>query len=686
MQINTNYVQISTKMDEKLTLGSCELGAQLWREFGNAKNHRMNAGIDKRLRDAFYSSIGEYTPEALCVIRSNGEDVTVHSNIFTYLRSIFLSWHFDRVDGAGVNLFTVDPTPIPDVPEEMKKTGINQAIQNIFAGNVPPEMLAIAAEKQVKDIKLAMMGWMYRESKKATDGAKTLIMDMMIESDFLREYREWWFDFATYPYAVLQFPYIESKQVLEWKNGKLRPVSKEIVGVKRISPFDFWGSPDSTDGTNGKSSFVRSSLSYDSLVEMKLKSKGAVEFNLDRIINKGMYEPSHTGNGDRPNSVSLNEDEQEKNTDGTYEVIKCWSKFTGAMLKKYGLNEVYMPEKTQVENEKRYELEVWVVNSRVIYIAPNYHPTGKRPFYVASYEPVNGSIYGRGLYDKVSSFERNANNSFRLALKNKEVASGFIAEIDSMRFSTGSPPTADAIRPFSVFQVDGYDAGSNQQAIKFHQIPSQMSWLYQDWDRMKAEAEANSGIYAFMSGATSNVSSALRTKGAVGAVQGNSTKRINFIEQNADAGALCELFTDWWTWCMIHSDDASIKIDASVSVRGLVGVMAEQENKQQAGALMAQYLPAMISAVAQTKGTSLEKFALGAVKDAAEMLGGRSQYLIDPDEVQAVQDLTGVSGGIGGAGNAGGQGQVQQDLSGMTMDGRSAVPPSSDELNRLPTG
>jgi hypothetical protein len=137
---------------------------------------------------------------------------------------------------------------------------------------------------------------------------------------------------------------------------------------------------------------------------------------------------------------------------------------------------------------------------------------------------------------------------------------------------------------------------------------------------------------------------------------------------------------------MIHSDDASIKIDASVSVRGLVGVMAEQENKQQAGALMAQYLPAMISAVAQTKGTSLEKFALGAVKDAAEMLGGRSQYLIDPDEVQAVQDLTGVSGGIGGAGNAGGQGQVQQDLSGMTMDGRSAVPPSSDELNRLPTG
>ena len=673
MQINTNYVQMSSKYDQTLTIGGCEFGAQLWRDFSNAKNHRMNAGVDKRLRDAFYSSIGEYTPEALCMLKNLDEDFTVHTNIFTYIRSIFLSWHFDRVDGAGVNLFTVDPTPIPEVPDEMRRTGINQALENVLGSNVPPELFTKAAESQVKDIKLAMFGWLWREAKKATNGAKELITDMMVESDFLREYREWWYDFATYPYSVLQFPYIETKEVLEWKNGKLRPSKKDIVGVKRISPFDFWASSDSTTGADGKASFVRTSLSYDALVEMKENAKPAVRYNIDRIVNKGLYEPSH-GSIENPNSVSLNEKQQEKNEDGTYEVIKCWVKTTGANLKKYGIDSVYKPEKTDVKDELRYEIEVWIANSRVIYIAPNYHPTGKRPFYVASYEPVNGSIYGRGLYDKVSSFERNANNSFRLAIKNKELAAGFIAEIDASRFDTGTTPNKDSIRPWSVIMADGYDAGSNQQALKFHQIPSQMSWLYQDWDKMKAEAESVSGIYAFMGGASSGVSSALRTKGAVGAVQGNSTKRVNFTEQNADMGALNELFKDWWTWCMIHSDDQSIKIDANVSIRGLVGVMAEQENKQQAGALLAQYLPAMINAVSQTQGTTLEKFALGAVKDAAEMLGGRTQYLSDPDEIEALQGLTGAP-----------DGQVQQDLSGMTMDGRSAVPPSADELNRLPT-
>ena len=137
---------MSSKYDQTLTIGGCELGAQLWRDFSNAKNHRMNAGVDKRLRDAFYSSIGEYTPEALCMLKNLDEDFTVHTNIFTYIRSIFLAWHFDRVDGAGVNLFTVDPTPIPEVPDEMRKTGINQALENVLGSNVPPELFTKAAE------------------------------------------------------------------------------------------------------------------------------------------------------------------------------------------------------------------------------------------------------------------------------------------------------------------------------------------------------------------------------------------------------------------------------------------------------------------------------------------------------------------------------------------------------------
>lgn len=656
-----NSLEISKELLDDLLRKDCELGMELFRDFMLAKTHRND--VDCRMKYAYYSSQSRYVPEDECKL----DGPAIFIGIFARLRSIFLAWHFDRVEKAGENLFTIRPSPVVEAPESMKQRAIDEVMNEVLQSGLPPEMAVSYSKQRISELKTNVFNKLYKAAEKATERCKTHIMDDMVEGQFLEEYYKWWDAYVTYPYAVMQFPVVETKTKMVWKRNKLVAEDKSVVRAKFISPMDFWVTPDCTTTNDGKAVFVKERISYSELTKLKKLAKGAVAENLDTLLNGGDQEIKqdwYQEDNEKTLEESTTESGMTKST--SWDMIKCWTKMTGFDLKEYGVDTVFAPNKKKVVDTEEYTVEAWMLDKMIIYVAPTFHPTGDRPFYVASWQPVHGAVYGRGMYDCIASIEKAGNLTAREMLKNASLSAGYIAEIDQSRFEEGAEPRN--IAPFTMYRTQGYEIGAGQTALKFHTIPSASGSLAQLHDWLSQKASRAAGIEDFMAGAVQDAGSAVRTNMGVQAVQGNGTKMTNMRANTADKFCFLPMFRDWWRYLMLYSEDETIKVDAEVDIKGLTSVTAKAELESRSIELL-QYLPAFMQA-AQMQGIQLDpKFTMGVLKSAAGQLGGDIEYLADPDDQAAIQGAVGAAGGATPM---------------PVPDGRSATPQTADMASQLP--
>jgi hypothetical protein len=662
MDNNELYVKISKELLDELESPACSFGSKVLDLFTMARRHRD--AVDCRNRRAFYSSQSKYPPEFQCKLG----DVDVFMGIFARLRATFLAWHFDRVEAAGEKLFTVNPTPVPSVPDSLREFAVSKVLDDLMNSGLPPELAPQYAQEKMKEVKANVLNFLYKEAKKATDKASTVMLDKLVEGDFLAQYMTWWANFATYSHSVMQFPCVEMEERLVWAGNKLKPKQKAVLKARAISPFDFWVTPDSTNAQDGKAAFVRARLNYDAVLQLKRKAKGAVIKNLDYLLNEG--KPKASGNW--IGAINENEAKLLSNTythehiEGTWDVIKCFTKMTGTELKEYGVTEFYKPSKVTVEDLDMYEIEAWMIDGRIAYLVPSAHPTNERPLHMASWEMIQGSAYGKGLYDIVEGYERAACLAGRDIVKNAAISAGFIAEQDSSRFDEGAEP--QTIRPWSLYRTTEPMVGASQKAIHFHTIPSQVPQLtsLHDWYSQQAQEEA--GIFDMMAGSPTEISSALRTNMGMNTVQGNGNKLINYRSIVADRFCFKPLFKSLWVYLMQYEEDDSIKVDADVDIKGLVSVTTK--NAQEARAIeLLQYLPAFLQAANGTGVPIDPKFIMSVLKTAAGQLGGATEYLSDPEEQDSIQKAVGSNAPINPT---------------PALDGRSNVPAPPEAASRLP--
>lgn len=191
----------------------------------------MNAKSQIEIADAYSSYWRIYTRRYVCLkilMR-----ILLFTQIFlhTFVR-YFYQWHFDRVDGAGVNLFTVGPYSTLKYLMKWEETGINQVLKmylevmyhlNCLLRRLNHRLKHYDEVQLIKPRLRCSAGWLWREAKKANHwGFKEPITDTMAESDFhVSIARVVWS--PTYPYAVHTILHITLKQKIEVmrKNGNM---------------------------------------------------------------------------------------------------------------------------------------------------------------------------------------------------------------------------------------------------------------------------------------------------------------------------------------------------------------------------------------------------------------------------------------------------------------------------------
>ena len=654
--------------EEALALPGCALGNSIIQVFGEARGYRSQSGVDARTRRAFYASSMEYTPEGRCAI--NGVDIYV--GLFARLRAIFLAWHFDRVAPAGEHQFTVKPTPVPEVPDEMKREAVEKIVQQLLESGLPAEKAPEYMKTRIVAMKAAVMKDLYAQSTRAAGKMQTAMLDTMIEANYMVEYFNWWANFATYWGAIMEFPTVTETATIEWKKGKPKVVKKYPLGFKAISPLDFWITADGTNVNNARAVFVRARISFEEMWRMQEEAPvGPILDNLKAVLGIEQAEAQK----DWMMTTSESEREFAENmttfssapVSGTFEVLRAFIKISGKKLKEYGVTTAYRPAKEDIEDAQLYDTCAWMCNNRVVLLKPNSHPLGQRPLYLASYEAVTGTVYGRGLYDKVQNAERAACKAARDLVLNAEFASGVIAEVDSSRFVDGVVPTS--LAPWALYRTETSPVGGSPTAIHMQSIPMAIAPLIALHQHYDEQAQKDSGLNYMMAGASEGASW-MRTNVAVDTVQGNSTKVVNYRALLADQHCFLPMFRALWTYHMLYNPDETIKADASVDLKGLTSVATQDAQKARQIELL-QYLPAVIGALRET-GMALDgRFVATLVKSIMDSQGADTRHLADPEDQEMIQRLVGQSGAV---------------TPDPVLDGRSAVPAGPDDQSRLPAG
>lgn len=615
---------------------ACPFGSTLMSLFFEAQSYRRP--YEDEMTEAYWAARNQYSPNDLCKIKDGN---TMYAGLFSQQLSTYQAWVLDRISQTE-RLFTVNPTPSPNVPDRYKQKVVAKVIRELRDLNYLTTAEAETFGKaRLLDMKIEITDILFADAKRAAEQMQKTMDDVADEGGFRKAYLQFHED-TFKSLGVMKFPCVEEEQRIAWAHSGAATVKSEtVMKFKRVSPLDFYWSPDSTTTQDGRYLIEHMRLPQESLRWMKDRAKGIVAESVDYVLSQ----PNLGATWMASSNTNVNESAQEQKVSGfaqqswvagTYDTLAFYTKLPGRLLHQYGVTSYTAGKKTaDVDADKVYNVEAWVIASNIVYLTVNAHPTGKRPFYTASYEPVAGQLYGVSAWKKIRAWEIAYRNIQRHMLKAAAFQSGVIGEIDTGRFAPNQSPKS--LEPWSLYPVDADYSGGGQTALRIHQMPQTLPQLRTYSEYLEQEAQRSTGIYNTMGGSAAYGTTA-RTRFGVETVDSNSTKIVFGKAEVIDLYAMGPMFAALYDYLMLYSEDESIKADAQVVIRGVTSVSTKQAATQTALQLL-QYLPSLLS-IDQSMNTHAVPPSLiqSLFKQIATGLGANTTDMPDPVTAQSAAD------------------------------------------------
>lgn len=544
-----------------------ELAQFVVRQFDIARRHRETTGVDRDMRNGLYAVRGQYTPAERAVMGEDDPDL--YAGITNTKVRAGRSWVMDILMNAQDKPWTVRPTPLPQLPPEAEEAVLDalEAEVKAMGGQITPQIRANA--ERYKAVAMAQRN---KLANTVASRIESRIEDHLLEGGWRTSFDAVVMDLMQYPGAVLKGPVVERKPALKWMGSKLTAVMKDCYVVKRVSPFDFYPAPNATDPQNGTYVIERIAMSQAELfgaIGTEGFREDAIRFVLSR--NQSGHRQHGTNDGVRELLEQTDNSTLAKEPDHIYDVIAYYGKIKGDMLASYGI---------EADPQELVEVEIWVCANQVLRAIRNPHVLGLRPFYVASFEPVPGSFWGRSLPSLLEDIQRICNATIRAMAKNMAYSAGPIGEYDANRLI--NEQNIEAVEPYRMYAVetDPYSP-TKQQAIRFNNVPSNAQSMLQVYDHFIKQADDVSGIPAYVLG-NPNVAGAGRTLGGLSMLMGNAAKGIKAVISQVDKRMIEPMIRNFYIMLMMYDPDPEIKADVEVLARGSSGLLQRELNQARA--------------------------------------------------------------------------------------------------------
>jgi hypothetical protein len=473
------------------------------------------------------------------------------------------SWLKDIMLPSGERPYSIEPTPVPDIPPQFVQKAQQTFLEDYIArvsvqaqangqafdrSMINGDDLRAAAEK----FKDELLNQIREQAKQDADAIENNIDDELVEGKWYEALGDFIEDFATYPTAFMEGPIFRRRQVLEWRPiqgtmlSEIGVTEKIVKEYDRVDPFDVYPSPGSKTIQDGdlciRKRFTRRDL--DVLRGTEGFDINAINQVLDKYKNGYRefiaYDTEIADLHDRPSET--------QDPEGHIDGIKFYGSVQGFALREWGMTIADVPDPY-----KEYPVVAYMVGSYVIGARLNPHPLGRRNLYSASFRKKNGSVWGKCPPELMRDVQNICNSAARAICNNAALASG----PQVYQFVDMIPAECDRtdIYPWKIWEYSSEKIkGSNQQPMGFFQpelIVTELLGLYKHFFDQGSEV---TGIPAYIYG-NEKIGGAGATASGLSMLMNAAAKGLRNAAGNIDRGIISPSVEEHWLIIMLTRPD-----------------------------------------------------------------------------------------------------------------------------------
>lgn len=555
-----------------------DLAAHIRTLWGKAKRAKSTIA-DLMIQDLRERNM-EYSPEKLAQIRSIRSAEPFDPLVNRKCRTME-AWIREIYNQPGQISFAVEPTPVPELPEEMEKEitqrFYQEAITQLLLSGMQSGM-AVSAEGMMEtvqdmlpDFQARLKRLIFQKAKQAAEEMTKEVDDKFREGGWYKAIDECVYDIVTLRATILKGPIVRQEKSRRLSTNPstgtfgISYETKITPQYERVSPFDFfplWDSGGIDDGDIIERIYYRP----DQLSDM-IGLPGFREDEIKEILQK--YENS--GLDDWQTDVDTDRDEQEKqkkdeSASTMRTKIAClewWGAVSGKKLAGFGLKDESGEEPQDLDPAKIYHAKAWLIDKHIIKAAPNTEPGGEKPYSVSALEKIPGSIWGRGLPAHLKWLSAKLCAIDRAVVNNVGVASGPQVMANKEMFPEGYDFT---LYPWKVWQSTGDLMASGQKPVDFFSPPLVVEKLIRAYEHYMKVADDTS-VPSYAHGDT-QVGGAGNTLGGLSMLMRGGARMVYTAIRNIDEDLIARTATKQFYWNLAHNPRKAIIGDLKVVARG----------------------------------------------------------------------------------------------------------------------
>lgn len=527
---------------------------------------RAKDPVEREMLEALRQRSGEYDAARLAQIKALGGS-EAFDNLTDTKCAAAIAWIDDLLMQTNEKLFSVEPTPVPELPEaEVQK--IYQQIANATV----EEAIAIEAQTgQQTDInQLAaavhsalqvalekVAGETYSIARTAAEKMDKLIEDQLVEADFNEQLMMFVEDLITMPAGILKGPVERNLKTLAWgDDDKLTTAMRVVKQVDAVDPFDIYPSPGATSPNDGDL-FQRHRLEATDLVDLigvPGYDEKAIRMVLERYALGGLRDWLFN---DTERNRLQGRPGHDTFGDTAIDCLECWMAVPGSLL-------AGKPGFKDVDRSLVYQVHLWLVGDQVIKGGLNKHPMGLRPYAVRSFRQRRGSFWGHGLPWTIRHDQDNSNITLRAAMDNVAFASGPMCEENVDRLAPGAKP--GQLYPRKTYLTTD-ELATGSPAVRFFSPPMVAGEMLQVRRVLREAADDHSMIPAYAHG-NDSIGGAGNTASGFSMMLGMASKGIKHIVRNVDKAVTTIVEGFYYSNLVEQKDPLFRKCDLRVVARG----------------------------------------------------------------------------------------------------------------------
>ena len=565
------------------------------------ENHdfRRRSGTSDRLNYCLRAQKCEFSQEQQDKLVAMFGNRDLVSRIFVPITSVknraAKAMLMDLVNQSGSPLFRIEPTPSPDVSEEVSASVLEETVgqlDSLFAEiaqsgmtQVPPEAMA-----KIQGLVVGLTESRYDDMRNAEESyartrARRLekkVWDIMCEGGFDEAFAQYIDNICTYGTGVMLGPIVrnvaKNSYVVNKKSGerKFKRIVKAVPTFESVNPQDCYPAPDAKDVGDG-AFCITVKYTADSLWRFVSNSGKAGKADGDGWISdtvRAILE-RHPRGGIRLDVVQYNPDRRfcENNgfvdsADCTFEGVRCFATVRGSELASMGI--LKNRDCKDIRINDFYRTETIVIDNHVVFCRV-YDSTQDLPVSKGCFYTLPGSWWGESIADKVSVCQATLNNCIKALLLNMTNAAGPVWWVKDVQRLADKSPSALKMKSGKTVAFTTSLTGDGGAPIGAISVPSTASELLSVWAQMQKQADFDSGIPAYTEGQSAGSGGALRTSSGLQTFVEQQMRGMKMVIGETDRGIIVPTARRTADWVILNDDDMSIKGDVEIRSVGLIG-------------------------------------------------------------------------------------------------------------------